>query len=75
MFTPEPKTTRYRYKTSFETRVSRIGLGSFVDINIFVMKYNYFYLLYVLHFFKSLKSKSIQMLTPKRKLDGFVQIF
>ena len=26
-------------KTSFETRVSRMGLGSFVDINIFVMKY------------------------------------
>ena len=26
-------------KTSFETRVSRMGLDSFVDINIFVMKY------------------------------------
>ena len=26
-------------KTSFGTRVSRMGLGSFVDINIFVMKY------------------------------------
>ena len=26
-------------KTSFETRVSRMGSGSFVDINIFVMKY------------------------------------
>ena len=26
-------------KTSFETRVLRMGLGSFVDINIFVMKY------------------------------------
>ena len=26
-------------KTSFETRVSLMGLGSFVDINIFVMKY------------------------------------
>jgi len=26
-------------KTSFETRVSRMGLGSFVDINIFVVKY------------------------------------
>ena len=26
-------------KTSFETRVSRMGLGSFVDINIFVMNY------------------------------------
>jgi len=26
-------------KTSFKTRVLRMGLGSFVDINIFVMKY------------------------------------
>ena len=26
-------------KTSFGTRVSRMGLGSCVDINIFVMKY------------------------------------
>ena len=26
-------------KTSFETRVAWMGLGSFVDINIFVMKY------------------------------------
>ena len=26
-------------KTSFETLVSQMGLGSFVDINIFVMKY------------------------------------
>jgi len=26
-------------KTSFGTRVSQMGLGSFVDINIFVMKY------------------------------------
>ena len=31
--------TGYRLKTSFETRVSRMGLGSFVDINIFVMNY------------------------------------
>jgi len=26
-------------KTSFKTRVSRVGLGSFVNIDIFVMKY------------------------------------
>ena len=26
-------------KTSFGTQVSQIGLGSFVDINIFVIKY------------------------------------
>ena len=30
-------------KTSFETRVLRMGLGFFVDINICVIKY-YFYL-------------------------------
>jgi len=27
--------------TGIETRVSRMGLGSFVDINIFVLKYNF----------------------------------
>ena len=26
-------------KTSFETRVSRMGIGCFVDVNICVMKY------------------------------------
>jgi len=31
-------------KTSFGTRVSLMGLGSFVDISIFVMKY-YFILI------------------------------
>ena len=28
-------------ETSLETRVSQMGLGSFVDINIFVLKYNF----------------------------------
>jgi len=39
-FVQRPKLkTGYRYETSFRTRVSRMGLGSFVDINISVMKY------------------------------------
>ena len=37
-------------KTSFETRVSQMGLGSFVDINIFVMKYCFIRLLHILNF-------------------------
>jgi len=52
--------------TSFETRVSQMGLGSFVDINIFVVKYYFIYFLHILHFFKSLKSKSTQMLKPQK---------
>ena len=44
-------------KTSFETRVSRMGLGSFVDINIFVMKYHLKFL-HILLYFESLKLKS-----------------
>ena len=40
-------------KTSFGIWVSRMGLGSFVDFNIFVMK-NYFILfLHILHFYIS----------------------
>ena len=61
-------------KTSCETRVSRMGLGSFVDINIFVMKYCFFSFVTFSIFFESLKSKSTQMLKPpKRKLGSFVQ--
>ena len=43
-----------------------MGLGSFVNINIFVMKYYFIQFVYILHFFKSLKSKSIQMLSPQK---------
>jgi len=32
-------------KTSFKTRVSKMGLGSFMNINIFVIKYYFFYLI------------------------------
>jgi len=57
-------------KTSFGTRVSRMGLTSFVDINIFVMKYYFILFLLILHFFKSLKSKSTQKLRPQKGNSG-----
>ena len=58
-------------KTSFETRVSVMGLGSFVDINIFVKNIILvgFFLLSI--FFESLKSKSKQMLDPKKETWEF----
>ena len=37
-------------KTSFEITVSQMGLGSFVDINIFVIKYHFIYFLHILNF-------------------------
>ena len=42
--TPFAQNLRYGIvmKTTFETRVLRMGLGSFVNINIFVMKYYFF---------------------------------
>ena len=65
--TPEPKTY---LKTSFKTRVSRMGLDSFVDINIFVMKY-YFLSFFILSIFvESLKSKSTQKLRPQKGNSG-----
>ena len=58
-------------KTSFKTRVLRMGLSSFVDIDIFVMKYLF---LPILHFFSNLSNKNLQNVkTPKRKLKGFVE--
>ena len=51
-------------KTSFETRVSRMGLSSFVDINIFVILFSF---LTIPHFSESLKSKSTQMLRPQKR--------
>jgi len=43
VFTLEPRAQNLRQgivlETSFGILVSRMGLGSFVDINIFVMKY------------------------------------
>jgi len=57
-------------KTSFETRVSRMGLGSFVDINIFVVKYYFIKFLHILHFLKFLKSKSTQLPRPQKGNSG-----
>ena len=57
-------------KTSFETRVSRMGLGSFVDINIFVVKYYFIKFLHILHFLKFLKSKSTQLPSPQKGNSG-----
>ena len=53
-------------KTSFKTRVLRMGLRIFVNISIFVMKYYFFQFVYILHFFESLKSKSTQNLRPQK---------
>ena len=44
----------------FKTRVLRMGLGSFVDTSIFVMKYFFIWFLHILHFVESLKSKYTQ---------------
>ena len=61
-------------KTSFEIRVSRMGAGSFVDINIFVMKYYVtlfsFFIFSV--FFESHKKIYTNFEIPKRKLEGFI---
>jgi len=53
-------------KTSFKPRVSRMGLGSFRNINIFEIKYFFSVCLYSPFFFESLKSKSAQMLRPQK---------
>ena len=50
-------------KTSFKTRVLRMGLSSFVDIDIFVMKY--FFLL-ILHFSRISQIKIYKMLRPQK---------
>ena len=52
-------------KTSFETRVLWMGLGSFVDINIFVMKYYLFSFFIFSIILESLKSKSTHMFRPQ----------
>ena len=61
-------------KTSFKTRVSRMGLGSFVDINISVMIYYFIWFLHILHFYRIASIKiHTNVKTPKRKLGSFVQ--
>jgi hypothetical protein len=60
-------------KTSFKTRVSWMGLGSFVDINLFVMKYYFIDFLNIFHFFRtSLIKIYTNVKTPKWKLGSFV---
>ena len=52
-------------KTSFGTRVSRMGLGSFVDINTFLWN-NILFSFYIFSiYFEYLKLKSTQMLRPQ----------
>ena len=46
-------------KTSFKTRVSRMGLGIFVNISIFEMKYFFSVCLYSL-FFSNLLNQNLQ---------------
>ena len=53
-------------KTSFKTWALRMGLGSFVDINILVFSFFIFSI-----FVESHKSKSTQMLDPKKKTREF----
>ena len=50
-------------KTSFKTRVLRMGLSSFVDIDIFVMKYLF---LLILHFSRISQIKIYKMLRPQK---------
>ena len=66
---PKLKTV-YRHKNSFEplTRGSRMGLGSFVDINIL-----YIIKITLLSFFPNLLNQIYtNAKTPKRKLGSFV---
>ena len=50
---PELK-TRYRSENQFKTRVSRMELGSFVNIDIFVMKYYFIQFVYILNLVSNL---------------------
>ena len=50
-------------KTSFKTQVLRMGLSSFVDIDIFVMKYLF---LPILHFSRISQIKIYKMLRPQK---------
>ena len=62
--------TGCRYENHFKPRVSRMGLSSFVNFNIFLMKFYFFQYVYILLFFESLKSKSTQMLKPQKENSG-----
>ena len=47
-----------------------MGLGSFVDINIFVKKYYIIWFLQIFHFFEALQLKSTEMLRPRNGNSG-----
>ena len=57
-------------KTSFKSRVSQMGLGSFVNFNIFVMKYYFLSLFTFSILFEFVKSKSTEMLRPQKGNSG-----
>ena len=57
-------------KTSFKTRVLRMGFGSFVGINILVIKYFLFGFFTFSICVKSLKSKSTKILRPQKGNSG-----
>ena len=60
-------------KTSFKTRVLRMGLGSFVEISIFVMKY-FLFSFFIFSILSNLLNQNLHKVkTPKRKLESFVQ--
>ena len=57
-------------KPSFKSRVSQMGLGSFVNFNIFVMKYYFLSLFTFSILFEFVKSKSTEMLRPQKGNSG-----
>ena len=59
-------------KTSFETQVSRLGvIGSFVDINIFVMKYYFILFHHILLFLNLLNQNLHKCSDPKKETREF----
>ena len=73
IFYPINKRLIYRF-TSFRTRVFTNGVSQFCRYVFFDMKYYFNQFLHILRFFKSLNSKSTQMLLdPKKETLQFVQ--
>ena len=60
-------------KTSFETRVSGIGPGSFVNIHIFVMKYFFYLVSPYSPFLSNLLNQIYKMLKPQKGNSSFFQ--
>ena len=58
-------------KTFFRTQVSQMGCGSFVNINIFVLKYYFIRFIHILHFFPALLNQiCTQMSRTQRGNSG-----